>query len=761
MCIHQTIRRFVSIVVFGLGMLGRHGLSGETTFPGKDWVEAGPEAVGFDSARLTAAVEYLKRNAGRDGVRELVIVRNGRLVWQGDNIDKVHGVWSCTKSFTSTVLGLLIEDEKCSLDTLASNVTPALAERFPDIRLRHFASMTSGYRAVGDEPKGGYKHGPSSTPFQPGEPLFTPPGSQYAYWDSAMNEFGLVLTKIAGEPLEQVFKRRIADPIGMDEQQWDWGNYATVDGAVVNGGSGNANKHVTISARQMARLGHLFLNKGNWNGKQLINRPWIETATSVHVPASKPWAHPESNIDGRGVYGLNWWLNGTTADGKPKWPGAPPNTFAASGHNNNRMFVIPEWKTVIVRLGLDEGDARIADNVWSKFIELVGVAIVSEPQSNPTARFEFRHHYIDRNLPGDSYGQTSLVDVDRDGDLDFITGGRDPHRSVFWFEYRGPDEWVRHTIGTNHPSDVGGTAFDVDGDGWPDHVAGGVWYRNTGKPRKEPFERIVFDAALNAVHDLVVADFDRDGRSDIVTMSDKNNLRWYRIPQNPREVWQRHDIGSGVHAGIEIGDIDGDGDPDVVRSNLWFDNADGSATKWKEHRIPFGNSAQPYPLATRARVVDIDRDGDADLVMTENEIRAGRIAWLENQNGKGDRWTVHDLPAADDAPRGAYHSLAVEDFDNDGDWDVFSVEMEAIPGDRQPRWFIWENADGRGTKFVERVIFDGKLGGHEAVVADVEGDGDLDICSKLWRPRRDNANEGRNHADFLENRIVTADKTAD
>src|SRR5262245_57296654 len=121
-------------------------------------------------------------------------------------------------------------------------------------------------------------------------------------------------------------------------------------------------------------------------------------------------------------------------------------------------------------------------------------------------------------------------------------------------------------------------------------------------------------------------------------------------------------------------------------------------------------------------------------------------------------WKVHPLPHGDDDPRGAYHSLAVEDFDNDGDADIFSVEMEAIPGVRPPRWFIWEN-EGKGSKFSERVIFDGRLGGHEAVAADVDADGDLDLCSKLWRPRRDNANDGRNHADFLENLSVQRPKT--
>jgi hypothetical protein len=387
--------------------------------------------------------------------------------------------------------------------------------------------------------------------------------------------------------------------------------------------------------------------------------------------------------------------------------------------------------------------------VSAVFAAVYGLMFIS---TNARAEFRFAHHFIDADLPGKEYGQTSLVDVDRDGDLDFITGGKDPQKHVFWFEYQGPDKWVRHVLGDNHPSDVGGTAIDVDGDGWVDHVSGGVWYRNPGKPREQPFERIVFDKDLAAVHDLVAGDVDGDGRLDVVTMSDRNDLRWYTIPRaDPKQPWPRQTIGPGVHAGVALGDIDGDGDLDVARSNLWFENADGKGKKRAEHPVPFGNPKQPYPLATRCVVVDIDRDGHRDLVMTENEIRAGRIAWLRNADGKGTKWEVHPLKPGDSAARGAYHSIAVADFDRDGDLDIFTVEMEHIPGDRQPRWFIWENVDGKGADFVERVILDNRLGGHEAVIGDVDGDGDIDICAKLWDPRKDNANGGRNHADFLEN----------
>lgn len=373
--------------------------------------------------------------------------------------------------------------------------------------------------------------------------------------------------------------------------------------------------------------------------------------------------------------------------------------------------------------------------------------------SAEAAEFRFRHSFIDRDLPGSSWAQTALADLDKDGNLDYITG--QTRSRVFWYRQESPGRWARHLLGEQSPSDVGGAAFDVDGDGWTDFVAGGAWYRNTGRPRTEPFERILFDKDLAAVHDLMVADVDGDGRTDILTMSDKNNLRWYRIPGDPRQPWQRFDIGPSVHAGIGAGDIDGDGDLDIARSNMWFENADGKGARWAVHtNIPFGNPKQPYPLGTHCVVLDLDRDGDADLVMTENEIKGGRIGWLENLDAKGGAWKLHELPASDSTPRGAYHSLIVADFDNDRDMDVFSCEMEGIPGDRQPRWFIWENADAKGGRFIEHVILDAQLGGHMAVAGDVDRDGDLDIVSKLWRPRKDNANEGKNHIDLLENLLI-------
>lgn len=347
----------------------------EMVFPGAEWEEVEPEQAGLNPAKLNEAVKYLGANTGRDGTRELVIVRNGRIVWCGNNIDHVHGIWSCTKSFTSTILGLLVEDKKCTLETKVASVLPDMAEAYPAVTLRHFATMTSGYRAEGDTTSGSYTHGPSSTPFSPSrEPLF-PPGTAYAYWDSAMNQFGRALTVIAGEPLDAVFKRRIADPIQINPAAWTWGDFGPVNGIRINGGAGNGGRHVQISARELARFGHLFLNNGRWSNRQIISSNWIKEASSVQVAANVTNAWPHSGIAGPGFYGFNWWRNANGPDGKMLWPGAPADAFGASGHNNNKLFVIPSWGIVIVRLGLDQGDRKWTDESQGEFLRLIGRAI--------------------------------------------------------------------------------------------------------------------------------------------------------------------------------------------------------------------------------------------------------------------------------------------------------------------------------------------------------------------------------------------------
>src|SRR5687768_3545526 len=234
--------------------------------------------------------------------------------------------------------------------------------------------MTSGYDSVG----GGYEKDEQGRidgdrdPSAPADmPLFEP-GARFRYWDDAMTQFGHVLTRAAGKPLDELFKERIADRIGMTD--WKWGTVQSSNGPVLDWAGG-----VHTSAIELARFGHLFLNGGRWNGEQLISSHWVEQATAVQVPSSIPNDKlPRSR--GAGVYGYNWWVNGVKPDGMRLWPKAPERTYFALGLNTNVCIVIPEWDMVIARTNGRTAQNRVGtppnvDAIWNTFFGKLGEAM--------------------------------------------------------------------------------------------------------------------------------------------------------------------------------------------------------------------------------------------------------------------------------------------------------------------------------------------------------------------------------------------------
>ena len=394
-------------------------------------------------------------------------------------------------------------------------------------------------------------------------------------------------------------------------------------------------------------------------------------------------------------------------------------------------------------------------------ILLATLAVVLSAASG-SVDLQFRHHLVSTDLfvtpqgTGD-YGLTALVDLDKDGDLDFVLGGRQVKPStLYWFEYKGADAWVKHTVGTDYQSDVGLAALDVDGDGLIDLVCSGVWYRNTGKPATEPFERIVFADHAAGAHDILIADVNGDGRKDVVMMGDKNTalnaLAWFEIPRTPREPWTRHEIGPPVHGAIAPNgtlDVDGDGDLDILRANTWFENADGKGLMWTAHQnVPLGRIG-PYGMCVRTAVTDLDGDHRPDIVVADADIVDSHVMIVKNDDGRGGRWTVTELPRS--VTYGSLHALAVADLNGDGLPEIIVNEQEELlpEGRQNPRWVAWQNLGHLA--FREHVLLDAKLGGHELQVGDVDGDGDIDICSKPWGVLPWNGAGGRMHVDYLEN----------
>jgi hypothetical protein len=373
------------------------------------------------------------------------------------------------------------------------------------------------------------------------------------------------------------------------------------------------------------------------------------------------------------------------------------------------------------------------------FLSMALIGSVSWSASFP----KFTAHRID--LWGSNIGQTALVDVDRDGDLDWIAGNAshagEVANEICWWEFQGPDKWIRHSLGKGN-TDVGGAAFDVDGDGWVDLIAGSRLLLNSRDPKVKSFLEIDIDALHS--HDTEFADVNGDGRMDLIANSDKTGLYWFEMAAQPTNKWVRHEIASReahkVHGGVSpkaVADLDGDGDPDVATAMVWYENL-GQGLSWKPHRnIDLGEVHQ-YGVAVKTWLGDLDGDQDADLVQAEADNPDGRIAWFEN-DGKG-HWTRHMIR---DEGRGQdWHSLAVADFDGDGDLDVYSG-AGPLSASKHFACYIWENGGG-ARNWIEHELLAGKQC-HEAEAGDVDGDGDIDLCTKPW-------NETNEHL-FLENRL--------
>lgn len=344
-------------------------------------------------------------------------------------------------------------------------------------------------------------------------------------------------------------------------------------------------------------------------------------------------------------------------------------------------------------------------------------------------KLKFRHEVIDAAPPGSRHDITLLTDITGDGSNDIVIGGCGGEVNLFWYEN---PSWARHDMASAPDLEAGGVVMDITGSGRGDIVAGQqlsnelYWFERPADPTS-PWARRLIDDRFLMYHDQAAGDVDGDGEAELVFISQKRNvIGYYDIPSDPRsEPWPRNDfhlIAEDIEdrtEGLAIIDIDGDGTVEIVAGTYIFRPPQTPDDNWKAERF-----AQQLDLReTRLAVADLDLDGRLEIVLAEGESNPGRLVVCRLDGSE-------PLVLRDDLFHP--HSLGIADFNGNGLPDIFVAEM-GLGENPNPRMYIFEN---QGDGCFEEVLIHSGIPTHEAKVADLTGDGRVDIIGKPYMPEK-------------------------
>jgi CubicO group peptidase (beta-lactamase class C family) len=301
-----------------------------------------PESQGISSSALLAFIEAADKNI--ESMNSFMLVRHGQVVaegwWAPYQADSPHSLYSLSKSFTATAVALAVAEGKLSVDNEVLKFFPEDAPKEPSknlkaMRISDLLRMSTGHEA---EPKRTPEAAWTKTFLA--QPVPYKPGTHFLYNTTATYMLSAIVQKATGTTVLDYLRPRLFEPLGIDYPTWE-----TSPQGITTGGYG-----LSIRTEDIARFGQLYLQKGNWNGKQLVPVAWVEAATARQTSNG---SSPKSDWD-QG-YGYQFWR-------------CRHGAYRGDGAFGQYCVVMPEQDAVItITSGVKEMQA-VLNLVWDKLL---------------------------------------------------------------------------------------------------------------------------------------------------------------------------------------------------------------------------------------------------------------------------------------------------------------------------------------------------------------------------------------------------------
>ena len=290
---------------------------------------------------LNAAMEkYLQSAKDKKlNIQSVMVLQHGKVLYEkwlnGGESQKPHVLNSVSKTFTSAAVGLAIGEGRLSLDDKVVSFFPDDLPDFPsenlkNVTVRNLLTMNSGHDS--EPPRG--KNGESWSKSFLAWPIEHEPGTYYCYNSLGTYMLSAIVQKVTGQKIVDYLQPRLFDPLGIEAPRWDESPQG-----VNCGGWG-----LYLKTEDLAKMGQLLLQKGKWNGKQVLPEEYVVEATRAQVPCQPSWIRADKIAESGLTPDNSDWVQGY---GYQVWR-CRHNAYRADGAGGQYIIVIPEKDAVVV-----------------------------------------------------------------------------------------------------------------------------------------------------------------------------------------------------------------------------------------------------------------------------------------------------------------------------------------------------------------------------------------------------------------------------